>query len=60
LLIVFICIKQEKQQTTTMDGAYNMTLEEIRSKSDGPTLILLGALMVISYLASLFGDDFDR
>jgi len=43
-----------------MDGAYNMTLEEIRSKSDGPTLILLGALMVISYLASLFGDDFDR
>lgn len=43
-----------------MEHAYNMTLEEIRSKSDGPTLILLGTLMLISYLASLFGDDFDR
>ena len=43
-----------------MESAYNMTLEEIRSKSDAPTLILLGILMIVSYLASLFGDDFDR
>jgi hypothetical protein len=43
-----------------MQHVNNMTLAELQGKSDAPTLILLGLILIASYLASLFEDGFDQ
>jgi len=53
LIIIPPTIKQMQQVN-------NMTLAELQSKSDAPTLILLGLILIVSYLASLFEGDFDQ
>ena len=43
-----------------MHHVNNMTLAELQNKSDAPTLILLGLILIVSYLASLFEGVFDQ
>ena len=43
-----------------MHHVNNMTLAELQSKSDAPTLILLGLILIVSYLASLFEGEFGQ
>jgi len=43
-----------------MQQGNNMTLAELQGKSDAPTLILLGLILIVSYLASLFEGGFGQ